>query len=380
MTDEAFEKYELVWTAVHNLVDIMLSGEAGAEDIRDKLTNEFRFWKRSRHDIAAASEMIEQPASSAARTIEDCPELNMFNYDAVDVDRLNEWAIRADAEIDRLAALAQPAQEPWPDLTKRDRESYRKGHNDGVAHHKQAVKAAQPEQEPVNLLDARRIAAEYGTPDSQVDNGNLYFALSKCLEHIDAQPEQEQKCWCTTCRPITMSDMRFVVCPDCGNKRCPKSNDHRNACTGSNEVGQNGSSWEHVKPLAQPAQRTWVDPNDKTQKQYLPHIGELVLFCHGGKTYTGKHTGGSFQSEITNQYFNTWECRWMYLPAAHGIKEPKHYPHTWGKDGERCVVCGDKDWMGTNCKKISAPQPEQNFCPRCGKRTNDIHTCTPPQD
>jgi hypothetical protein len=26
------------------------------------------------------------------------------------------------------------------------------------------------------------------------------------------------------------------------------------------------------------------------------------------------------------------------------------------------------------------PQPalEQNFCPRCGKRTKDIHTCTPP--
>lgn len=28
----------------------------------------------------------------------------------------------------------------------------------------------------------------------------------------------------------------------------------------------------------------------------------------------------------------------------------------------------------------SPPQPalEQNFCPRCGKRTQDIHTCTPP--
>jgi len=49
----------------------------------------------------------------------------------------------------------------------------------------------QPAQEPVNLLEARRIAAEYGTLDSQVDNGNLYFALSKCLEHIDAQPAQE---------------------------------------------------------------------------------------------------------------------------------------------------------------------------------------------
>ena len=51
---------------------------------------------------------------------------------------------------------------------------------------------AQPAQEPVNLLEARKIAADYGTLDSQVDNGNLYFALSKCLEHIDALPAQER--------------------------------------------------------------------------------------------------------------------------------------------------------------------------------------------
>jgi len=25
------------------------------------------------------------------------------------------------------------------------------------------------------------------------------------------------------------------------------------------------------------------------------------------------------------------------------------------------------------------PEQERNFCSRCGKRTNDIHTCTPPQ-
>ncbi|ENF7465921.1 hypothetical protein ABRE04_002818 [Salmonella enterica] len=50
-------------------------------------------------------------------------------------------------------------------------------------------------------------------------------------------------CWCRTCRPVTMSDMRFVVCPDCGNKRCPHANDHRNACTGSNEPGQIGSAY-----------------------------------------------------------------------------------------------------------------------------------------
>lgn len=50
-------------------------------------------------------------------------------------------------------------------------------------------------------------------------------------------------CWCSTCRPVTMSDMRFVVCPECGNKRCPHANDHRNTCTGSNEPGQEGSAY-----------------------------------------------------------------------------------------------------------------------------------------
>lgn len=50
-------------------------------------------------------------------------------------------------------------------------------------------------------------------------------------------------CWCLTCRPVVLNDMRFVVCPDCGNKRCPRANDHRNSCTGSNEPGQEGSAY-----------------------------------------------------------------------------------------------------------------------------------------
>lgn len=53
-------------------------------------------------------------------------------------------------------------------------------------------------------------------------------------------------CGCQTCRPITMADMRMVLCPACGNKRCPHGNDHRNACTGSNERGQAGSAYPRV--------------------------------------------------------------------------------------------------------------------------------------
>ena len=41
-------------------------------------------------------------AQVADRAIESCPELNMSNYDEVDVDRLNDWAIRAHDEIRRL--------------------------------------------------------------------------------------------------------------------------------------------------------------------------------------------------------------------------------------------------------------------------------------
>lgn len=32
----------------------------------------------------------------------------------------------------------------------------------------------------------------------------------------------------------------MILCPKCGNKRCPKAQNHRNACTRSNEPGQVG--------------------------------------------------------------------------------------------------------------------------------------------
>jgi len=39
---------------------------------------------------------------------------------------------------------------------------------------------------------------------------------------------------------------RFIVCPECGNKRCPRGTDHRLDCTGSNEPGQPGSRFAAV--------------------------------------------------------------------------------------------------------------------------------------
>ena len=48
--------------------------------------------------------------------------------------------------------------------------------------------------------------------------------------------------------PVTMQ--RMIVCPDCGNKRCPKASNHRHKCTGSNEVGQYGSIYTAPRELS----------------------------------------------------------------------------------------------------------------------------------
>ena len=87
---------------------------------------------------------------------------------------------------------------------------------------------------------------------ARVDATEIAAYLNGCrAAMLQAQPQNAPQnipeiipdCWCRTCRPVVLNDMRFVVCPDCGNKRCPRANDHRNACTGSNEPGQEGSAY-----------------------------------------------------------------------------------------------------------------------------------------
>lgn len=62
---------------------------------------------------------------------------------------------------------------------------------------------------------------------------------------------QVHRCGCYDCNlsfndpvsglPIVMT--RMIVCPTCGNKRCPHATNHRHTCTGSNEPGQPGSRY-----------------------------------------------------------------------------------------------------------------------------------------
>ena len=49
---------------------------------------------------------------------------------------------------------------------------------------------------------------------------------------------------CHTCLDDFTKMTRMIVCVTCGNKRCPKANDHNNECSGSNLPGQKGSAYE----------------------------------------------------------------------------------------------------------------------------------------
>ncbi len=50
-------------------------------------------------------------------------------------------------------------------------------------------------------------------------------------------------CGCYTCADGETRRSRMILCPTCGNKRCPRATHHDNACTGSNEPGQVGSRY-----------------------------------------------------------------------------------------------------------------------------------------
>jgi hypothetical protein len=89
----------------------------------------------------------------------------------------------------------------------------------------------------------------------------------------------------------------------------------------------------------------------------------------------------------------------LALEALENNRQTHHYcEDTWyscpkheegcanDSEGDECNCGADKanieiDAAITSLRQAIAEleSQERNFCPRCGKRTNDIHTCTPPQ-
>jgi hypothetical protein len=69
-------------------------------------------------------------------------------------------------------------------------------------------------------------------------------ALAPFENFMNSKPNPD--CSCAECNPMAWW---MILCSTCGNKRCPHATHHDHTCTGSNEPGQVGSSWENCKPL-----------------------------------------------------------------------------------------------------------------------------------
>jgi hypothetical protein len=60
----------------------------------------------------------------------------------------------------------------------------------------------------------------------------------------------ETQCYCYNCNKDRIAEsgwpfvmIQMILCPTCGNKRCPHSTDHNLDCTNSNDPGQPGSRY-----------------------------------------------------------------------------------------------------------------------------------------
>jgi hypothetical protein len=76
---------------------------------------------------------------------------------------------------------------------------------------------------------------------------------------------------CYACASPRERLTRMIVCPDCGNKRCPRGTDHRLDCTRSNEPEQPGSRYAEG----------WVEPEVKDCLSVFTAPGEECRACEG---------------------------------------------------------------------------------------------------
>lgn len=103
------------------------------------------------------------------------------------------------------------------------------------------LRALENEQDTNRLADVCVDAT-----DAAVQLGRQYLGLVNKQNNSDLK---KSECWCHSCnRDVLVNGFpfaltRMILCPDCGNKRCPKANNHTFACTNSNEPNQVGSAY-----------------------------------------------------------------------------------------------------------------------------------------
>jgi hypothetical protein len=129
------------------------------------------------------------------------------------------------------------------------------------------------------------------------------YTSSSYIEAVDkCAPEAGRQCWCHHCNEAEYRMTKMILCPRCGNKRCPHANDHRNACTGSNDPGQPGSAYYFATaPTQERALAAWnrrvsqqVPAGWISVKERLPEVGATVLCAWDKSLATAIFSGRTY--------------------------------------------------------------------------------------
>jgi len=153
----------------------------------------------------------------------------------------------------------------------------------------------------------------------------------------------------------------------------------------------------------------------KAGKQAIKELESQEPVAIDGNTSDGYHTFNElyeFRKAYNIALFNEWSASgkcsvhkswrhhdgelcfgggWFIVVAVlpNGQISNHYEAKDWGlfqiKETEKALFEFDghtgQDVINRLSSYTAPPQrTEQNFCPRCGKRTNDIHTCTPPEE
>lgn len=97
-------------------------------------------------------------------------------------------------------------------------------------------------------------------PDVAIYENEPHLAYEAALDVIETAKEMYDDdggdfplpiCPCAKCvakikavNQIMNTSIRMILCPRCGNKRCPHATDHNYECTDSNDSGQPGSAYK----------------------------------------------------------------------------------------------------------------------------------------
>jgi len=150
---------------------------------------------------------------------------------------------------------APPAAQPAPtqvDITIED--------DDALSYLRDMVVQSDGELTPIRLLvgDGHSGRGLYIASADYPDEGAI-----KIADVADTPPAARPEprpvgCECHRCikehdlrmpgRLYPLNATKMILCPTCGNKRCPKASDHRLDCTDSNESGQPGSVYTNPPP------------------------------------------------------------------------------------------------------------------------------------